>query len=415
MPVAAGRRPRVSARPRRVPRALLTTLLLVARARARRGAGGRAAQPERPVLARRARHLRDDRRRQLRDLPLRAALVRRLPARGAGREGPDVLPGPALLVSVAEVRLRAAHVERAFATAPARSSARPTCARMSYAIHRFGDSGRRSGQQAVMLYVHQLMGDGAPGEVNPAALGPAVQSAFRRDRPRRRPLRRALPPGDEPAVGRDVAARAAPDDADGARRRRVGRGRAERPARPRPRGRRRAARRACAPAPTASRGSRSRRPTPATACGARSAPSSSPRRARRSTCRAAPTPRATASASPRRRRRASSATVAIDVTPGAGRRQHDRGAGDAARSARPAATRVTISGAFAGWRAERRGPPLRPGADARGDLLHRRAGGGDDVHGRRWAPSTTPPLAPPRPGWYGYQLVDRRAATTSSG
>ena len=53
-------------------------------------------------------------------------------------------------------------------------------ARMSYAIHRFGDSGRRSGQQAVMLYVHQLMGDGAPGEVNPAALGPVVQSAFRR-------------------------------------------------------------------------------------------------------------------------------------------------------------------------------------------------------------------------------------------
>ena len=53
-------------------------------------------------------------------------------------------------------------------------------ARMSYAIHRFGNSGRRSGQQAVMLYVHQLMGDGAPGEVNPAALGPAVRSTFRR-------------------------------------------------------------------------------------------------------------------------------------------------------------------------------------------------------------------------------------------
>jgi hypothetical protein len=53
-------------------------------------------------------------------------------------------------------------------------------AKMSYAIWRFGDSGRRSGQQAVMLYVHQLMGDGAPGEVNPAALGPVVQSAYRR-------------------------------------------------------------------------------------------------------------------------------------------------------------------------------------------------------------------------------------------
>ena len=51
---------------------------------------------------------------------------------------------------------------------------------MSYAIWRFGNSGRRSGQQAVMLYVHQLMGDGAPGEVNPAALGPTVQSTYRR-------------------------------------------------------------------------------------------------------------------------------------------------------------------------------------------------------------------------------------------
>ena len=53
-------------------------------------------------------------------------------------------------------------------------------AKMSYAIWRFGNSGRRSGQQAVMLYVHRLMGDGAPGEVNPAALGPAVQSLHRR-------------------------------------------------------------------------------------------------------------------------------------------------------------------------------------------------------------------------------------------
>ena len=53
-------------------------------------------------------------------------------------------------------------------------------ARMAYAIHRFGNSGRRSGQQAAMLYVHQLMGDGAPGEVNPAALGGVVQSTFRR-------------------------------------------------------------------------------------------------------------------------------------------------------------------------------------------------------------------------------------------
>ena len=98
-----------------------------------------------------------------------------------GVKGADVLPGPALLVSVAQVRLRAARRDdEPFRNRAGEVVSAANLARMSYAIHRFGDSGRRSGQQAVMLYVHQLMADGAPGEVNPAALGPAVQSAFRR-------------------------------------------------------------------------------------------------------------------------------------------------------------------------------------------------------------------------------------------
>jgi hypothetical protein len=52
--------------------------------------------------------------------------------------------------------------------------------RMSYAIWNFGRTSRRSSQGAVMLYVHRLMGDGAPGEVDPRAGGPAVRAVYER-------------------------------------------------------------------------------------------------------------------------------------------------------------------------------------------------------------------------------------------
>jgi hypothetical protein len=52
--------------------------------------------------------------------------------------------------------------------------------RLAYAIWRYGRSARPSRQAAVMLYVHSLMGDGRPGEVDPASLGPGVRSLFRR-------------------------------------------------------------------------------------------------------------------------------------------------------------------------------------------------------------------------------------------
>lgn len=55
-----------------------------------------------------------------------------------------------------------------------------TQARMSYALWNYGRTNRATQQAAVMLYVHSLMGDGAPGEVDPAAVSPAVATMFNR-------------------------------------------------------------------------------------------------------------------------------------------------------------------------------------------------------------------------------------------
>lgn len=52
--------------------------------------------------------------------------------------------------------------------------------RMSYAIWNYGRSRNRNQQAAAMLYVHSLMGDGAPGEVDPKAINPAVERIFKR-------------------------------------------------------------------------------------------------------------------------------------------------------------------------------------------------------------------------------------------
>ena len=52
--------------------------------------------------------------------------------------------------------------------------------RMSYAMWNYGRTDRRANQGAVMLYVHRMMGDGAPGEVDPSAAGPAVRAVFER-------------------------------------------------------------------------------------------------------------------------------------------------------------------------------------------------------------------------------------------
>src|SRR6202012_4859692 len=52
--------------------------------------------------------------------------------------------------------------------------------RMSYAVYNYGRTSSATNQSAVMLYVHSLVGDGAPGEVDPNALTPAARSLFNR-------------------------------------------------------------------------------------------------------------------------------------------------------------------------------------------------------------------------------------------
>ncbi len=51
---------------------------------------------------------------------------------------------------------------------------------MAYALWNFGRSDQRAQQAAVMLYVHGLMGDGAPGEVAKDAIGPQVEGIYDR-------------------------------------------------------------------------------------------------------------------------------------------------------------------------------------------------------------------------------------------
>src|SRR4051812_24949189 len=50
--------------------------------------------------------------------------------------------------------------------------------RMNRALWRYGRSDNAAQQAAVMIYVHRLMGDGAPGEADPKALSPAGRSIY---------------------------------------------------------------------------------------------------------------------------------------------------------------------------------------------------------------------------------------------
>src|SRR5262245_22226434 len=52
--------------------------------------------------------------------------------------------------------------------------------KMAYAIWTYGRTTDANTAAAVMLYVHSLMGDARPGEVDPAAIGPGVQALYTR-------------------------------------------------------------------------------------------------------------------------------------------------------------------------------------------------------------------------------------------
>ncbi|MFT4036509.1 MAG: sortase, partial [Patulibacter sp.] len=51
---------------------------------------------------------------------------------------------------------------------------------MNYALWKYGRSNQVTRQAAVMLYVHHLMDDGAPGEIDPAAISPQIERTFDR-------------------------------------------------------------------------------------------------------------------------------------------------------------------------------------------------------------------------------------------
>jgi hypothetical protein len=50
--------------------------------------------------------------------------------------------------------------------------------KMAYAVWAHGRTTNPDRQAAVMLYVHSLMGDARPGEIDPAAIGPAVEAEY---------------------------------------------------------------------------------------------------------------------------------------------------------------------------------------------------------------------------------------------
>jgi LPXTG-site transpeptidase (sortase) family protein len=51
---------------------------------------------------------------------------------------------------------------------------------MNYALWKYGRSDQVTRQAATMLYVHHLMGDGAPGEIDPGAISPQIEATFDR-------------------------------------------------------------------------------------------------------------------------------------------------------------------------------------------------------------------------------------------
>ncbi len=57
---------------------------------------------------------------------------------------------------------------------------------MNYALWKYGRSDQVTRQAATMLYVHHLMDDGAPGEIDPGAISPQIEATFNGSPTRRR-------------------------------------------------------------------------------------------------------------------------------------------------------------------------------------------------------------------------------------
>ena len=65
--------------------------------------------------------------------------------------------------------------------------------RMNYAMWAFGRTDSANQQAAVMLYVHSLMGDAAPGEIDPRRADPREPRGLPEIRARREALRGPVP------------------------------------------------------------------------------------------------------------------------------------------------------------------------------------------------------------------------------
>jgi hypothetical protein len=99
-----------------------------------------------------------------------------------------IVPGVALPTFCTDLRFWYPKREYAFREVPnegfksreGKPVSTSTQRRMAYALWNYGRSRDRDQQAAMMLYVHALMGDGAPGEVDPSALGPDVERLFAR-------------------------------------------------------------------------------------------------------------------------------------------------------------------------------------------------------------------------------------------
>ncbi len=271
---------------------------------------------------------------------------------------------------------------------------------MNWAMWNYGRTTKKANQGAVMLYVHRLMGDGAPGEVDSSALtsaGRAIYARIVRDAerfagpyrvelklPKSLPVRRkaALEVRVLTASGRVVpnAQVTLASEGAGGLPTKVDTG-DDGVARP-------------SFTPGRRQGRRARD---------RDQRASSPRAGRGSTCPLAATPPATASASPHPPRRPSSATATADVRPAQL---------TVTTTATPATllagqiTRdsVTIGGAYGGWRGQ---VEVRLYGPFRSQAAISCAGAplATTTYETGAGPSMTPQLAPPAPGWYGYQLT----------